>query len=320
MNSRQRVLAALDFRQPDRAPFNFWMDRRLMAEYEREFGEDWRVTAFDADVVETFLSLPFPCGESVEESGTGWIVEPLLKSLDEIDDLQFPDPHRDEVYAQIERDLAKFPDRAIFLDVPGVLTVAHGMREYSNILMDVYDSPGRLKELFERISDIQAEAAARACEMGITALYVMDDLACKNGLLMSLPMLQEFVFPYNQKIINAGKTAGLPVLMHCCGKVTEVIDSFIEQGIDALNPLQTHLHDFREFKEMYHGILAVYGALDNTYIIPDGTPDEVRAHVREVFEVLGEGGGLIFSTHDIPLGTPRENVEAMIEEIRNCGY
>ena len=54
MTSKERVLAALEFRRPDRVPFNFWMDRRLMAQYEEKYGPDWRVRVFDADVVETF--------------------------------------------------------------------------------------------------------------------------------------------------------------------------------------------------------------------------------------------------------------------------
>ena len=320
MNSKERVLAALDFEEPDRVPFNFWMDRRLMAQYEQQYGEGWRVRAFDADVVETFFNLAFPCSPTVEESGTAWVTEPLLKSLDDIDSLRMPDATNDEVYSLIQKDIEAYPDRAIFVDTPGVLTVAHGIREYSNILMDVYDSPDQLKELFGRISDIMAEAAARACEMDITALYVMDDIAYRQGLLMSLPMLDEFVFPFNRKPIDAARKAGIPVLMHSCGRVTDAVDSFVEQGIRALNPLQPHLHDLPAFKRKYHGKLAVYGALDNTYVIPDGTPEEVRAHVRETFEVLGEGGGLIFSTHDIPLCTPRENVEAMVEEMERCAY
>lgn len=318
MTSKERVLAALNFQETDRVPFNFWMDRRLMAEYEERYGEGWRVTVFDADVVETFFSLPFPCGPTVEESGTLWVTEPLLKSLDELDTIQMPDATREDVYSTIERDCERYSDRAIFVDAPGVLTNAHGMREYSNLLMDVYDSPDEIKELFQRISDVMAEAVKRACQRNITAIYVMDDIAHANGLMMSLPMLQEFVFPYNQRLIEPALDAGIPVLMHSCGKITEAIDAFAEQGVCALNPLQPHLHDLRSFKEKYHGRLAVYGALDNSFIIPNGTPEEVRAHVRSTFEVLGKGGGLIFSTHDIPIHTPAENIEAMVDEIKHC--
>ena len=320
MTSRERVLKTLYFEEPDRVPFNFWMDRRLMAEYEREYGEGWRVKVFDADVVETFLSLAFPSSPMVEESGTMWITDPMLKSLDDIDSLVMPDPTDDVVLSLVEADIEVYPDRAIFVDTPGVMGIVHSMREYQNILMDVYDSPDQLKKLFDRISDVVAEAVTRVCELDITAIYLMDDLSCRQGLFMSLPMLEEFIFPYNQKMIDAAKKAGVPVLMHCCGKSTDAIDSFVEQGVCALNPLQPHLHDLKAFKAKYHGKLAAYGALDNTYIIPDGTPDEVRAHVRETFETLGRGGGLIFSTHDIPIYTPRENIEAMLDEIKNCVY
>jgi uroporphyrinogen-III decarboxylase len=48
--------------------------------------------------------------------------------------------------------------------------------------------------------------------------------------------------------------------------------------------------------------------------------EDVREHVLHTFNALGKDGGLIFSTHDIPLGTSRENVEVMVETIERCTY
>lgn len=49
MTSRERVERVIKFEKPDRLPFNFWMDRRRMEELNRKYGEDFRVTRFDAD-------------------------------------------------------------------------------------------------------------------------------------------------------------------------------------------------------------------------------------------------------------------------------
>lgn len=321
MNSKERVLAAINFEEPDRVPFNFWMDRRLMDEYEKEFGEGWRVRAFGADVVETFFALPFPAGETRTESGTAWLVEPLIKDMEtEVDALQMPDPSLDSVYGLISSDLANYSDCAVIADAPGVLTVAHGMRGYDNLFTDIYDYPKQVKSLFSRITDVMVEACERACEMGITALYVMDDIAYSNGLMMSLDTLEEFVFAFNKQQINVAKRYDVPVFLHSCGQVTNAIPSFIEQGVDVLNPLQPHLHDIDSFREQYNNDLAVYGALDNTHIIPHGSADDVRDHVLHTFDALGKDGGLVFSTHDIPLATPRENIEAMVDTIKQCTY
>jgi len=79
MNSKERFLIALNNEKPDMVPFNFWMDRRLMEQYEKRLGHrHWRVTHYGADVIETFGLLNFPTGRMEEHSGTSWLEEPLF--------------------------------------------------------------------------------------------------------------------------------------------------------------------------------------------------------------------------------------------------
>jgi len=53
--------------------------------------------------------------------------------------------------------------------------------------------------------------------------------------------------------------------------------------------------------------MAVYGGFGQLFYNSTRTPEQIRSHVYDVFDKLGRpDGGLIMSTHDIPLGTPRE--------------
>ena len=56
------------------------------------------------------------------------------------------------------------------------------------------------------------------------------------------------------------------------------------------------------------------------HVIPNSDPAGVRRHVKETFNLLGESGGLILSTHDIPRTTPDENIEVMVSAIKECTY
>ena len=158
--------------------------------------------------------------------------------------------------------------------------------------------------------------------MGITALYLMEDLADRNGLTISPQMINQFVLPYANELAEIARKYNVPVMFHSDGNVNDLLDHLIKIGVCAVNPMQPHLNDATEFKNKYGDELAVYGGLDNCYIIPDGTPEEVREHVLDVFNALGKSdGALIFSTHDIPEYTPKENIEAMISTIKNeCFY
>ena len=322
MDSKTRVLMALAHEKPDKVPFNFWMDRRLMSAYERDIGHPhWRVTHFGADVIETFAGLDFPRGSGEDHNGSYWHTSPFLKDWRDFETVPMPDPHQEAVYETIKKDLAEFPDKAIFLDLPtswGVLTY---VRTYELIYMDMVEYPEEFKKLSQKIADVQKVTVERACKMGITALYLMEDLAMTKGLTMSPEMINEFCLDYTTDLVEIAQSYNIPVLFHSDGMVMDLIEILAQAGVCAVNPLQPHLNDATEFKEKFGDRIAVYGGLDNCFIIPEGPPEKIRDHVQDTFTKLGKSdGGLIFSTHDIPLGTPKENVSAMIDAINECRY
>jgi uroporphyrinogen decarboxylase len=55
--------------------------------------------------------------------------------------------------------------------------------------------------------------------------------------------------------------------------------------------------------------------------LPNRSPDEVRAEVRERIQAFGPGGGFVFNTsHNVQPLTPVENVLAMYETVREYGH
>lgn len=322
MDSKTRVLKALHHEKPDRVPFNFWMDRRLMAEYEKELGHShWRVTHYGADVIESFHLLKFPEGPTQERDGTIWHTAPAFDNWDAIDNLPLPDPNDDNVYSLLKADLDEFPDKAVLLNIITPWGVLAEMRTYELVYMDMYEYAEAFKKLSKRIADIMNVVVERACKMGVTAVYIQEDLATSRGLSMSPEMTNEFCLEYAKEFVKIAKRYDKPVLFHSDGAVLDLIEPLLEFGAGAINPLQPNVVDAKEFKQRFGNRMAVYGALDNCFIIPQGTPDQIIKHVKDTFEILGQpDGSLIFSTHDIPLGTPRENVEAMISAIKECIY
>jgi len=148
----------------------------------------------------------------------------------------------------------------------------------------------------------------------------MEDLATSKGLSMSPAMIREFCLDYARELIFIAHSHNIPVLFHSDGMVADLVPILIKYGICAMNPLQPSLNDAAVFKRQYGKNMAVYGGLDNCFIIPNGSVLDVRKHVRSVFDSLGSDGALIFSTHDIPIQTPAVNIQAMVDAIRSCVY
>ena len=54
--------------------------------------------------------------------------------------------------------------------------------------------------------------------------------------------------------------------------------------------------------------------------MPFGTPDEVRAEVRERIRTFGSSGGYVFNTtNNVQARIPKENLLALYESVREFG-
>lgn len=318
--SKERVIKQLNFEKTDRIPFNFWMDRRLMSEYDKNLGEDFRLNYYDADVIETFALLDWPAGKGVERDGSYWFTEPAINDWDTAKDLKMPDPKESKVYDNILSNLKRYPDKAIFVNIPGPFTLLHGIRLMDNLFFDVYDYPDELHNIIKKIMEVQNEVIKEVVKLPIAAVYFQDDIAYSNGLLFSKPIIEEFILNYFEEGIHMAKKSGKHVVFHSDGNVTDILDRLADIGINAVNPLQPEFNDFTDFKKKYHGRLSVYGGIDNTKIIPDGSIKDIEDHIENIFDTLGKDGGLIMSSHDIPLHCSKGNLDAMVGFIKRCKY
>ena len=111
--------------------------------------------------------------------------------------------------------------------------------------------------------------------------------------------------------------------MHCCGSIMRMIPYFIDAGIDILNPVQTSASnmDPASIKDRFGGkITFLGGGADTQQVLPYVTPEEVRLHVKERISILAPGGGFIFAPeHNLQLGVPPENIEAMVSAALEFG-
>ncbi len=114
------------------------------------------------------------------------------------------------------------------------------------------------------------------------------------------------------------------VFFHTDGDVFDLVEDFIEIGVDILNPVQTaagKMADLAGLKKRYGSRLSFCGGIDTQRILPFGTPAQVRQEVRRVIEVLGTGGGyLLSSVHTIIDEVPPENILAMADAVQDHSF
>ena len=322
VKSRERVEAAIRFQEADRVPFNFWMDRRRMAELEQKYGSEFRVTHYDADVIECYYCFPpFPVAEHTQKGGTSWMVKELFDDWRELADIPMPDPADPRIYEKLDWYLDEFSDRAIIVNSPGVLSITEMMRKQENLYTDLLMQPDDVKAAFERFSDVMAAVAERVCRRATlrpctckTTSHTTTACSCRRKCSASLSSL-------------TGRRSSMwrhahekPVFFHTDGKCDAIWDVFREElGVWMLNPLQPELQDLGDYKRRFDGRMGVYGGL-STGRIHTMSPSEIRAHVLGLFEQTGRGGGLIVSSHDIDYAITEVQLEALAGAIRECRY
>ena len=179
----------------------------------------------------------------------------------------------------------------------------------------------------------------RQCELGIqnlrkiagavgeriTAVFISGtDFGTQAGRFISPKSYRDLYKPFH-KAVNDWVHSHTPwkTFIHSCGSVSAFIPDFIEAGFDILNPVQTTAADMEAemLKERFGEQLTFWGGgVDTQNTLPFGTPEQVRAEVRERIEIFGKDGGFVFNpVHNVQARTPVENLMALYETVTQNG-
>ncbi|MEL7643360.1 MAG: uroporphyrinogen decarboxylase family protein [bacterium] len=163
------------------------------------------------------------------------------------------------------------------------------------------------------------------CGDVIDMIKIGDDLGTQENLMISPRMYRRMLKPLHAELIALIKQkTKAKVFFHTDGDVFNLIEDFIEIGVDILNPIQTSagkMANLEELKKEYGRRIVFCGAIDTQNILPHGTPEQVRQEVRRVINLLGQGGGYMLATvHTVMNEVPAENVLAMVDAVEEFGH
>jgi uroporphyrinogen decarboxylase len=199
------------------------------------------------------------------------------------------------------------------------------LRGFEHVCVDMAEHPELARALFRKISEFYLEYGHRILEAGkgnIDILYTGDDFGSQDAPLISLSMWREFLKPGFEEFFKLGKHHGSYIMHHTCGSVSELIPDIIECKLDILQSLQPEAAkmDPQDLKREFGDRLCFHGGISIQKILPLGSGEEVRRHVKTVLEAMSPGGGYIAGTsHNIQVDTPLDNLLALFESYREFG-
>ncbi|MDR1496537.1 MAG: hypothetical protein LBS67_06440 [Clostridiales Family XIII bacterium] len=261
----------------------------------------------------------------------------------DIDAYEWPDAGDPSRYTDAEELIAKYGnDYFIIGDIEvTILSLAQQLVGMEKLLMDMALEEEYVPYLFEKCEAFQTKVGLELVKRGVDAVWVGDDFGSQQSLLFSPDMFRRLLKEHYTRQVRTLKAAKktliedarhrpdqrvheseLVMILHSDGAVKMLLDDIKDIGFDVFNPVQPGVpgHSPREIEDEYGDKFAFWGGIDQQYLMPNGSDEELEADIKGKCETLGEGGGyMIAPAHIIQSDVSPERVKFFIEMCRKHG-
>lgn len=329
MNGRERILAAIDNSPIDSLPFmpitmmfaadqigkpygEYALDYRILVEGQIKTAE-----TFDIDQV-SCISDP-----AREAADLGAAVEfydnqppainenkALLTDKAKLVELKIPDPLQgrrmsDRVHAASALKERVGQEKLVEGWVEGPCAMASDLRGINHLMLDFYDDPTFVRDLFEFVVEMEINFAKHQVEAGVDYIGIGDAAAS----LVNKKVYDEFVWPYEKKLIDGLHNLGTKVRLHICGKTRRFYEEMGKLGceivdLDWMNPLD-------EARKAMGDQQILLGNIDPVNVLRDGNPDSVYQAIAECHQQAGPRY-IVGAGCEVTRDTSPENFNAML--------
>jgi len=257
---------------------------------------------------------------------TRWAVHRQFTSIAELAAYEPPPPDAQAAerwLTGIRQAQAAFAPYTMY--VPGAgcgFHAAHGATGLQMFGYAIHDAPAAVERLIESLNAPGVAIANIAAQEKVCPLFFIgDDIAYKGRLMFSPQFLRRTFIPALRRMCEPLRDAGIKVIFHSDGDVTDILDDMIEAGISGLNPIEPLAGmDIGALKVRYRRELILVGNVDCSQVLPLGTVEQVIAATRECIRQASPGGGhFIGSSSEITPSTPLQNILAFYDACREYG-
>ena len=333
MNGRERILAHLAGQPVDSLPLMpitmMFAADQIGAKY-RDYATDHRVLVeaqlhtaakFDFDFVSVISD---PAREVADLGGRVEYFENQPPAIDETQarladkaelvGLKVPDPASGGRMTDRVQGVALFKERnrgerLIEGWVEGPCAEAADLRGINTLMTDFFDDPQFVTDLFAFTNEMELRFARAQIEAGADLIGVGDAAAS----LVGPQLYEEFVWPYEKKLVDGLHALGARVRLHICGNTRRILTGMGRLGCDIV--------DLDYPSPVSSGRVAMgpdqvlLGNLNPVQVVRDSPPDAITAAIAECHQQAGPRF-IVGAGCEIPRGTPDDHVRALTQFAR----
>lgn len=338
MNPRERVLKLFKGEPVDRVPCFSGMGN-VTEEGINKLGYKFAGIHLDAKMMadtaaSTYKLFGFECGVvpvdlCVEAEALGCVInvyphaegilyptikEKLIHNEDEMD-VKIPAdlasrgrvPLLKEAITLLKSDIGN--DVAVGSYVLGPFTLAGQIMELNDLLKLSFKKADKVAKLLDVMADAIIIVAKEYEKAGADYLTVREMGATSD--VLSPRVFKNLILPPLQKIMKEIKIYSV---LHICGKTNDIAPFMMEAGPTAISVEQKN--DVAETRKKLGKDTLIFGNYDPYNVLVAGTPELVKQTIRKCID---DGVSAVWPGCDIWPTVPPENIQAMMEEVKNYG-
>lgn len=257
------------------------------------------------------------------EHGFDYVTEHVLQDYKDFDKLEVVDPYHNPVLTPMlesaKRLKERFPAVNMTTSMAGPVSTAIAIRPVEQVLRDTVKHPEMLYKLLNLTVECSLQwLKAFRKEIGPVETVFSDPVTCMD--VISKKQFDKYSMPYIKKLIDETKNImGIRLGAHICGKTKPIWNDLADAGLFSLSI--DNCEDLAEAKETVGDRMKIAGNVPPIDVMKAGTIDDVIGSVRECIKKGADSPcGFILNTGcQLPIGTPKANVEAYIYAVRKYG-
>jgi MtaA/CmuA family methyltransferase len=188
--------------------------------------------------------------------------------------------------------------------VEGPCAEAADLRGINALMLDFFDDSAFVRDLFNFVLEMEVEFARAQIEAGVDIIGIGDAAAS----LVGPQIYEEFIFPYQKKMVDDIHNLGGYVRLHICGNTNSILAGLGRLGceivdLDWMVPLTQARSLMGEGQ-----ILA--GNVDPVAVIKNGTPLAVEESLMKCYRAAAPKY-IVAAGCEVPRGTREDNVLAL---------
>jgi MtaA/CmuA family methyltransferase len=180
------------------------------------------------------------------------------------------------------------------------------LRGINTLMMDFFDDPGFVRDLFEFVIEMELNFAKFQVEAGVDVMGMGDAAAS----LIGPQLYEEFVWPYEKRLIDGVHEMGAAVRLHICGNTRDILEGIGRLGCEIVD--LDYMVPVSQARQKMGQSQVICGNIDPVVVLQDSSPEQIHNAIEQCHKEAGSNF-IVGAGCEVTRNTPPENLHVLTD-------